>query len=541
MRYINIISIVCMIKGCISAGILILLVLVPLLSLTLYVPCAQNTFAQNMYQQPNIILTWTDDPATSQAITWLMPKNGPARVQYAEAQGFAGDFNAARQVAVSGEPFAGGTYYRYTVTITALNPGTEYLYRVGRDGRWSSPATFSTAPAKVTDFTFLYLGDVHYGFAAWAGMLEKVYRKHPCIRFALLGGDLTDDGNDEGAWLDFMGAAAGLFSRIPVMPTKGNHDGRMYMDFFALPQNGPRGLEKEFYSFAYGDAHFIALNSSKNVSERAKQWLREDLEATDKKWKFVFFHHPAYPAFADYKGIDRSIRENWISILEEDNVDMVFVGHQHLYMRTHPLYREEVQTDAYGIVYVMGNSGPKLYGLGQTFPYIARAETGSNYQLIEISGDTLTLTARKDNGELIERFTITKAKPVSQPTMQIKLAIGQREALLNGRPHTLETPPYLELTSGRTLVPLRFVGEVMGAEVAWNPTGSEITTADRGKRIVLTIGAKTAFIDGAEKIMDTAPAIIPPGRTFVPLRFVGEALGLQVDYVAATKEILISR
>jgi hypothetical protein len=63
---------------------------------------------------------------------------------------------------------------------------------------------------------------------------------------------------------------------------------------------------------------------------------------------------------------------------------MVFVGHQHVYMRTHPIFQGEVQSDSDGIVYVMGNSGSKHYALGQGFPYIAREETGSNYQLIEI-------------------------------------------------------------------------------------------------------------------------------------------------------------
>ena len=126
------------------------------------------------------------------------------------------------------------------------------------------------------------------------------------------------------------------------------------------------------------------------------------------KWKFAVFHHPAYQDFDDSKTVDDAIREHWVPILEQYQVDMVFVGHQHVYMRTHPIFRGEVANDSNGIVYVMGNSGSKEYALGQGFPYIACEETGSNYQLIAIEGDVLTLTSRKADGELIETYAIYK-------------------------------------------------------------------------------------------------------------------------------------
>ena len=340
-----------------------------------------STASAGEYVQPEqIILTWTADPATSQTITWLMQGDGPARVQYAVEEDFDDDFDAAWQSAAVGAPFAGDAY-RFTVTITGLSPDTQYVYRVGRDGAWSEPLSFSTSPAGPENLTFLYLGDVQSGYAQWGNMLEQIYSENPQLKFALLGGDLTDKGHDPEEWGEFLTAATGLFSRIPMMPTMGNHDGIMYLNFFALPDNGPINLKQEFYSFDYGDAHFVILNSSKNTSAAVKQWLQEDLQNTTKKWKFAVFHHPAYPAVADYKGIDESIRINWIPILEQYEVDMVFVGHQHVYMRTHPIFQREVQSDAYGIVYVMGNSGSKIYGQGEGFLY---SQNGDGKQL---SGD----------------------------------------------------------------------------------------------------------------------------------------------------------
>lgn len=303
--------------------------------------------------------------------------------------------------------------YRFSVNITGLSPNTKYVYRVGREGAWSEPLSFTTAAA-TQEFSFLYMGDVQSGYAQWGSTLNSVYRDYPQIKFALLGGDLTDNGDDANEWGQFLDAATGVFSKIPVMPAMGNHDGAMFLNFFALPANGPAGLQQVFYSFDYGDAHFVVLDSGNNTNEKVKQWLREDLEKTNKKWKFAVFHMPAYPATYDYKEIDQSIRANWVPVLEQNRVDMVFVGHQHQYMRTHPVYQGTVQAGpAYGVVYVMGNAGSKTYAGGGTFPYIAVQQTGSNYQVIDIKGDVLTLTSKQTNGELIESYTINKG--VTEP------------------------------------------------------------------------------------------------------------------------------
>jgi len=354
-----------------------------------------------------IILTWSLDPATSQTITWLTPDCYANKLQLIDAAGFEGDFTASIQVEATGGQFAASSNYRYSVTLSNLNPDTQYIYRVGRDEAWSEALSFTTA-ADTADFSFLYLGDVQEGYVEWGSLLEQVYNENPQIRFALLGGDLTNDDSDYVEWGEFLDAATGVFSRVPVMPAKGNHDGELFNEFFVLPVNGPRGVSGNFYSFDYGEAHFVVLDSSNIITDSVKQWLQQDLQNTDKKWKFAVFHHPPYQNFDDNKTIDDALREHWVPILEQNQVDMVFVGHQHVYMRTHPIFQSEVQSDSYGIVYVMGNSGSKHYALGQGSPYIAMEQTGSNYQLIEIKGDVLTLTSRKSSGELIEIYTVNQ-------------------------------------------------------------------------------------------------------------------------------------
>jgi len=389
------------------------------LLLTIFFCCAFSpaVFAEGLAQTDQIILTWTADPATSQTITWLMSSNSLAHVQYLKAEDFNGNFDSARQIEAAGVVFD-STNYRYTATVSGLTPDTKYVYRVGNEGAWSEPLSFTTA-ADTEKFSFLYMGDVQSGYSEWGDTLKSVYQAYPEIKFGLLGGDLTNNGSDENEWGQFLDAASSVFSQIPVMPTMGNHDGAMYLKFFALPDNGPEGLKQQFYSFDYGNAHFVILDTSMNTDKMVKRWLQEDLQNTTKKWKFAVFHIPAYPAFTDYKGIDKSIRENWVPILEQNRVAMVFVGHQHLYMRTHPIYQGEVQNDSYGIVYVMGNAGSKTYGGSEDFPYIASKEPGSNYQVININDDFLTLTAKKATGELIESYTLTvpESSKINPPTL----------------------------------------------------------------------------------------------------------------------------
>ncbi len=354
-----------------------------------------------------IILTWTGDPAATQSVTWLMSENTTAQLQYWKEEEFSENFDFPFIIQVQGTPFD-STHYRYQANISGLNPDTAYVYRVGTEGAWSAPRSFTTAGDK-EKFSFLYLGDVQAGYAEWGNMLNSIHDSYPQVKFALMGGDLTDNGSDATEWGQCLDAAAGVFSQIPVMPALGNHDGSMYFKFFALPGNGPDSFEQEFYSFDYGNAHFAVLNSNNNTNQAAKEWLQRDLQSHAKAWKFTVFHHPAYPAFDDYKTIDESICENWVPILEQNGVDMVFVGHQHEYMRTYPIFQGEVQSDPghYGIVYVMGNAGSKVYGAGSGFPYIACEETGSNYQIIDIDGDTMTLTSVKSSGGIIEHYTIS--------------------------------------------------------------------------------------------------------------------------------------
>jgi hypothetical protein len=138
------------------------------------------------------------------------------------------------------------------------------VYHVGKAGAWSDPAYFTTADAAdKTPFTFFYMGDVQEGYIQWGKMLRDAYTAHPEAKFALLGGDLVNDGDSSDEWSKFFAAATPVFQEIGLFPAPGNHDDTdLYYKSFALPQNGPDGFEKKFYSFNYGYAHFSVLDSN---------------------------------------------------------------------------------------------------------------------------------------------------------------------------------------------------------------------------------------------------------------------------------------
>jgi hypothetical protein len=362
-----------------------------------------------------IMLSWTDDPVTTQTIVWRSSADTKSEwVQYLSAADYNDSFIGALEVAaVKTELYAG--YSHCEGILSELSPDSEYIYRVGREGAWSEPASFTTG---ISDdkFSFVYMGDVQKGYENWGEMLQHIVAENPSLKFGLLGGDLVDDGYNTDEWELFFNAASPVFNKIPLMPAVGNHDDTpIFWKFFALPENGPEGFKEEFYSFDYGNCHIAVLNSNKMGAakpyyDKLKCWLQQDIENSSQQWKLLMFHYPPYPVVDD--GHSYNFQESWVPLFEQCGVDIVFVGHQHVYMRTKPLRNGQVQADGEGIVYVIGNSGSKFYPGGDNHDYIAHQETNiSSYQIVTINGNTFTLIARNADGQETDSYTLSKPSP----------------------------------------------------------------------------------------------------------------------------------
>lgn len=108
---------------------------------------------------------------------------------------------------------------------------------------------------------------------------------------------------------------------------------------------------------------------------------------------------------------------------------------------------------------------------------------------------------------------------------------------IDGQKQSYSQPPVSK--SGATLVPLRGIFESLGAEVKWNQDTQTVTAVKESTTIVLKIGSKQPTINNSVKPIDV-PGQIIKGSTMVPLRFVGEALGADVKWDGTAKKIAIS-
>ena len=107
----------------------------------------------------------------------------------------------------------------------------------------------------------------------------------------------------------------------------------------------------------------------------------------------------------------------------------------------------------------------------------------------------------------------------------------------NGRTLVSDVAPVIQ--SGRTLVPFRVIFEALGATVGWDGAKNIVSGYRNEKAIILEIGKKTAWVNGPAVAIDVAPAIVS-GRTMVPLRFIAESMGAEVGWDEATKTVTVN-
>jgi plastocyanin len=121
----------------------------------------------------------------------------------------------------------------------------------------------------------------------------------------------------------------------------------------------------------------------------------------------------------------------------------------------------------------------------------------------------------------------------------IGVRIDQRRATVNGETVTLDTAPVIDTAAGRTFVPVRFIGENLGAYIGWDGGAQKVTYLSGETRISLWIGQRTAQVNGVEVPLDAAPYIDENNRTLVPVRFVSEQLGATVGWDGETRTVTI--
>jgi iron complex transport system substrate-binding protein len=104
----------------------------------------------------------------------------------------------------------------------------------------------------------------------------------------------------------------------------------------------------------------------------------------------------------------------------------------------------------------------------------------------------------------------------------------ETQVYLNGiKINTGDVSPFIE--NGRTMVPARLFSENLGAVVNWDDAAQTVTIQGQDVSVKLTIGKNEAVVNGKNKTIDVAPVVLS-GRTIVPLRFIAEAFGADVNW-----------
>jgi len=133
--------------------------------------------------------------------------------------------------------------------------------------------------------------------------------------------------------------------------------------------------------------------------------------------------------------------------------------------------------------------------------------------------------------------------PVEKQKIIIILQIGSRKVSINGKVIDMDVTP--TVYQGRTILPIRYVVEGLGGKLVFEANTKKITITLREITILMQLNVATATVNGKVVQIDPAnaevkPMVVPPGRTLVPLRFVAENLGCQVDWNANEKKITIT-
>ncbi|MFO1457880.1 MAG: metallophosphoesterase [Verrucomicrobiota bacterium] len=387
----------------------------------------------------------------------------------------------------------------HAVTLTGLIPNALYYYAVGDSAgilASGSDYLFYTAPptGTIQPMRFWVLGDAGTGSSGQLAVRNAFYQQtggRYTDLILLLGDNAYNTGTDAEYQSKVFDVYGSIFRSTASFSVVGNHDTAQlanpdlattpYFQIFNPPMAGEGGGvasgSPKYYSFNYGNVHFVCLDSmtsDRTPSGPMLTWLQQDLEQNSADWLIALFHHPPYSKgshdsdnpLAD-GGRMTEMRANALPILEANGVDLVLSGHSHSYERSFLLDQHygisttltssmildsgsgrESETGAYskagggpvpnqGAVYVVTGSAGQIAGgtLNHPAMFISLDELGSF--IVDVHGPRLDARFLTSAGTTNDSFTLVKDPPANLPPSVLLNSPTEGASVTEGSPLTL--------------------------------------------------------------------------------------------------------
>jgi acid phosphatase type 7 len=306
----------------------------------------------------------------------------------------------------------------HSITINELTPNTKYYYTVGTNTKFfatDSTYYFVTSPVtgskqKIRIAAYGDCGQGNDGQKQMSAQVQKYLKNEHVDTWLLLGDNAYEYGIKSEYQNKFFNIYQNALLKNSVLwPTLGNHDWAdrtwpsvygqypSYFDLFTLPTNGESGgvpsKSEAFYSFDYGNVHFVTLDTYGpgadgkfmwDLDSESTKWLIADLAANKLEWTIVYFHYPPYSKGSHdsdnlaNKPVEKPltyIRERITPILEKYKVDLVLSGHSHSYERSHFMKGHTGLSNTFKPeTHAVSTSNGKYNGTKDSCPYIKKDE-----------------------------------------------------------------------------------------------------------------------------------------------------------------------
>ena len=333
----------------------------------------------------------------------------------------------------------GSTTYIHEATLTVLTPNTKYEYRVGYGtDRRSDWYRLETAGASVYD-VLIYPDSQSGDYSQWEEIVKNSALRTPRTALYISMGDLVDNGEHAYQWRTWLNSIRPLSANVPLATTLGNHemytlDWKMrepyaYLNYFAVPPNGNEIFNRRYYSYDFGDVHYVVLDTMLYESNHEDnhdthhpdlydvqvQWLRQDLMANTKKWTVVLMHRDPFQYAFDRSDANRAVGFDdegvlFMPIFDEFNVDLVLSAHLHSYRNRGHV--RNFERDASGPLYILtGIAGDARRPKWKQHPldvYVAPDRDKNNYMTMTVTPNKLIVKAFLPDGTQLDESVIEK-------------------------------------------------------------------------------------------------------------------------------------